>query len=150
MSGSRKSWKRGVLGLAIFSFMPLLVACPKKAVPQVDAAPPPPPEPETGPVNIAPLEEDAGEDAADANDGAKKWTGTAVNPNVARLKQCCGALRAEAKRMGPSPESGLFVGAAAQCDVLAAQAGNSGTAPELGALRGMLAGRTIPAVCAGF
>ena len=44
----------------------------------------------------------------------------------------------------------MFLAAAAQCDGLAAQAGSSGTAPELGALKGALAGRNVPPVCAGF
>jgi hypothetical protein len=34
--------------------------------------------------------------------------------------------------------------------VLVRAAGPSGTAPELGALRAALAGRNLPAVCAGF
>lgn len=67
--------------------------------------------------------------------------------NVARLRQCCAALGAEAARLGNSPE---LASAAAQCMVIANAAGPSGNAPELGALRAMLAGRTIPPICAGF
>lgn len=70
--------------------------------------------------------------------------------NVARLAKCCAALREEAKRLGPSPEAGLLTTAAAQCQAIVAQAGPNGTAPELGAIRTMLAGRNVPAVCAGF
>ena len=40
--------------------------------------------------------------------------------------------------------------AAAQCSAMAGQAGATGNAPELGVLRTLLAGRTVPAVCAGF
>jgi hypothetical protein len=70
--------------------------------------------------------------------------------NVARLGQCCTQLASEAKRLGSSPEAGMLAGAAAQCTVLVRAAGPSGTAPELGALRAALAGRNLPAVCAGF
>lgn len=70
--------------------------------------------------------------------------------NVGRLGQCCTALASEAKRLGSSPEAGMLTSAAAQCSALVAAAGPNGTAPELGALRGLLAGRNVPAVCAGF
>jgi len=62
------SSRKVLFAVAIFSAMPLLVACPKKDPPPPDAAPPPA-EPETGTVVLAPLEEDAGLDAADAADG---------------------------------------------------------------------------------
>lgn len=139
--------RRFIFALAIFSAVPVLVACPKKDPPPIDAAPPPPPE-DTGTTVLVPMEEDAGQADADA-DAPKKW-GPAVNTNVARLKQCCNALAAEAKRMGSSPEAATLNTAAQTCSQMAAQAGPTGTAPELGALRGILAGRTIPAACAGF
>jgi hypothetical protein len=141
--------RRTIFAFAVFSFLPALAACPKKDPPAIVDPPPPPPEPEAGPVDLAPIEEDAGEDVDAAEAGPKKYTGT-YNPNVARLKQCCGALRAEAKRMGASPEAGMFLQAAASCDGLAAQAGAKGTAPELGVVRNLLAGRTVPPVCRGF
>lgn len=70
--------------------------------------------------------------------------------NLARLKQCCNAIAAEAKRLGNAPEAGLLNGAAAQCTALVTAAGPNGNAPELNALKGLLAGRPVPAVCAGF
>lgn len=70
--------------------------------------------------------------------------------NIARLAQCCNALKAEAARLGPSPEAGMINSAAAQCLALVQAAGPNGNAPELGAIRTMLAGRPVPAVCAGF
>ena len=141
--------RRTLFALAVFSAMPLLVACPKKETPVADAAPPPPPsEPEASTVVLTPLEEDAGADA-DA-DAAKKATGPGVPTNVARLRQCCGQLRTQAKAMGASPEAGFILGAAAQCDGLAAQAGPGASAPELGILKTALAGRNIPPICAGF
>jgi hypothetical protein len=145
---SRLHPRRTVFALAIFSAMPLLVACPKKPDPVPDAAPPPPPVEEASTTVLVPIEEDAAVDVAP--DVVKKATGPAVNTNVARLKQCCNALAAEAKRLGNAPEAATLASAAQQCSVLATQAGPSGTAPELGVLRGILAGRTIPAPCAGF
>jgi hypothetical protein len=145
----RQSVRKSLFAVAIFSALPLLVACPKKETPVPEAAPPPPPPEDAAPINLTPLtDDDAGADA-DAEAG-KKPTGPGINPNVARLKQCCGALRGQAKALGASPEAGMLLGAAAQCDQLAAQAGPSGTAPELGAIRGLLGGRNVPPVCAGF
>lgn len=147
---SNRAPRRIVFSLAAFGVVPLLAGCPKKETPAVvDAAPPPPAPEEDVQTNLVPMEEDTG--APDTGPDAKpKYTGPAVNTNVARLKQCCNSLGAEAKRMGSSPEAGMFAAAAAQCSTIAAQAGPTGTAPELGVLRGLLSGRTIPAVCAGF
>jgi hypothetical protein len=142
------STRRTVFALAIFSALPLLVACPKKETPAVDAAPPPAPEPDAAPLVLTALEEDASADA-DA-DAAKKATGPGVSTNVMRLRQCCGQLRTQARAMGASPEAGMLMAAAAQCDGLAAQAGPGVNAPELGILKGALAGRNLPPVCAGF
>jgi hypothetical protein len=150
MARSRNLLRRTTFALAVCSVVPLLAACPKKETPTVDAAPPPPAPVEDVQTNLIPMEEDAGQADADADAPAVKYTGPAVNTNVARLKQCCNALSAEAKRMGSSPEAGMFAAAAAQCSTMASQIAPSGTAPELGALRGLLAGRNIPAVCAGF
>jgi len=143
------STRRTVFALAIFSAMPLLVACPKKPDPVPDAAPPPPPPVEEASTTVlVPIEEDAG--IVDAAPDVVRRVGPAVNTNVLRLRQCCNALAAEAKRLGNAPEAATLASAAAQCNALATQAGPSGTAPELGVLRGLLAGRTIPAPCAGF
>ena len=70
--------------------------------------------------------------------------------NVARLKQCCNQLAIQAKAMPNSPEGGLFQQAAAQCNAMAASLGPNANAPEMGAIKTLLAGRNIPAVCAGF
>jgi hypothetical protein len=82
--------------------------------------------------------------------GVKGATGAGVSGNVARLLQCCSVLNSEATRLGLSPEAGLLRSAAAQCSALAKQVGPSGTAPEAGLIRGLLAGRNVPAACAGF
>ncbi|HVJ94775.1 MAG TPA: hypothetical protein VM580_33540 [Labilithrix sp.] len=149
MSRSRISApRRIVFALAICSGVPLLAACPKKETPAIDAAPPPPPPEEDVQTVLVPMEEDA--EVPDTGPDVKKATGPGVPTNVLRLRQCCNALAAEAKRMGSSPEAGMFTAAAAQCSAMAAQIGPGGNAPELGAIRGLLAGRNIPAVCGGF
>ena len=141
--------RRVLFAGAIFSALPLLVACPKKDPPPPDAAPAPTAEPETGTLTLIPLEEDAGADV-DAADAAKKATGPGVSTNVTRLRQCCGQLRIQAKAVPNSPEGAMLIQAAGQCEVLASQAGPGANAPELGLLRTALAGRTIPPVCQGF
>jgi hypothetical protein len=146
------SLRRALVSLALCSLPGVLLGCPKKKeVPAVvDAAPPPPPVEDAAPAALVLMEEDSGLDAGDAADAKPKYTGPAVHGNVLRLKQCCSALNAEAKRMGASPEAGMFAAAATQCNTLASQVGPTGTAPELGVLRGLLAGRNIPAICGGF
>jgi hypothetical protein len=149
MAVSRSRAHRTFFAVAVFSAMPLLVACPKKEVPAVDAAPPPAPEVDAAPLVLTTLDDDAG-DAADVAEAGKKATGPGVPTNVARLKQCCGQLRIQAKALGASPEAGFLTQSAAQCDQLATQAGPGANAPELGILKAALAGRNIPPICAGF
>jgi hypothetical protein len=143
-----RSLKKSILAASVFLVLPVVVACGEKhKVVVVDAGPV-----ATAPaVDAAPLslEEDAGVDAADAADAAKK-PGVAINTNVARLRQCCGQLRTQARAMGASPEAGMLIAAAAQCDTMAAQAAPGASAPELGLLRTALAGRNVPPVCSGF
>jgi len=140
---------RTFFALAVFSFMPLLVACPKKETPVLVEAAPPPPEVDAAPLVLTTLDEPDAAGDADA-DAAKKATGPGVSTNVARLRQCCGQLRTQAKALGASPEQGFLLGAAGQCDGLAAQAGPGTNAPELGILKAALAGRNLPPICAGF
>ena len=59
------------------------------------------------------------------------------------LGACCAAIATAAKGLGASPEAGVLMGAAAQCQALAAQAA-AGNSPELGALKAALGGRSIP------
>jgi hypothetical protein len=80
----------------------------------------------------------------------KSAPGVAPGGNMARLAQCCNALSAQAKALGASPEAGVIASAAAQCLAMVKAAGPNGNAPELGALKTLLAGRSIPAICAGF
>lgn len=66
---------------------------------------------------------------------------------LAKLRRCCEAIAAEAKKQGNSPE---LTAAGAQCFALVAAAGPNGNAPELGAVKAMLQGRNLPAMCAGL
>src|SRR4051812_43347509 len=98
-----KAPRRILVVLAAASVLPLLAGCPKKETPQVDAGPPPPPA-EDVQTQLVPMDEDTG--APDTGPDAKpKNTGPAVNPNVARLKQCCAALGTQGKALGASPEA---------------------------------------------
>jgi hypothetical protein len=83
---------------------------------------------------------------ASIDDGNKPKVGGGGD-SLARLRQCCAAIAAEAARQGNAPE---LLSAAASCNMLVAAAGPNGNAPELAAVRGMLGGRQLPAVCAGL
>ena len=140
--------RRCLFALAVFGAVPLLAACPKKETPVVDAGPPAPVVEDSGPVMLAPLEEDAGVDSG--VDAGKKATGPYVPTNVARLQACCAALKKQAAGLGASPEAGMVTQAAVQCSAIAASVGPNGTAPETGVIRGLLAGKTVPNACNGF
>ncbi len=144
------SIRRSVFALAIFSAMPLLVACPKKDPPAPDAAPPPPPPPPEVDSSTVLVPLDEGDAAADADADAKKPTGPYVPTNVARLRQCCNQLSITAKGLGASPEAGMLLGAAAQCNAMAAGVAPNSNVPEMGTIRNLLQGRNVPAACAGF
>ena len=131
--------------------LPLLAGCPKKHEDSPDA----------GPVAVAVVPDAAPVvlDLADAPDAAEAMVmdagpahhaATGVSGNAARIKQCCHAIRADAKGMGSSPEANILIGIATQCDMAAAQSGASGTAPEMAVVRNMLHGRNLPALCAGL
>jgi hypothetical protein len=136
-----------LLLLALLISLPaLLVGCPKKPAPPPveDAAPPPASTPTV--TELAPLTEDAGEDAA-AEAGPKKYVGPAVNPNQLRIAACCNAMRAQAKQMGQSPEAFQVNALATQCDLFAKQVGPAGTAPEFAQLRQILKSVKLPGAC---
>ncbi len=122
----------------------------KKEQPVVDAGPAPVPTPvETAPaVDLQPEIVDAG--APDADAAPPKYNGPAYNPNVARIRQCCAAIGAQAKTLGASPEAATLAGAAAQCNAAAAALQTNPNAPEMAMLKAALAGKSIPAVCAGL
>jgi hypothetical protein len=95
---------------------------------------------------------DAGS-AIDAAPAPVKHGGAAgLTTNQARAKQCCNALRAQAKSLGASPEANILTGFATQCDAVAMQMGPmaGGQAPEFAALRSLLQGHNMPGVCSGL
>jgi hypothetical protein len=124
-------------------------ACEKKVPPAPEAAAPPPAATDAAPVVLVPLDDslDAGVDAGPAK---PRGPYTPTNTNAARIKQCCAAMRSQAKNMGASPEANMMVQAAAACDMVALQVTATGTAPEFGQVRNMLKGRTLPAACSGM
>lgn len=140
--------RRVLFVLACTGVIPFLAGCPEKKPVIIDAGAPPPEVPTQ--TNLVPMEEDAGvEGDADAEAGPKKY-GPAVNPNVARLQQCCNALIAQGKQNANSPEGQMIINAGNQCSAAAKNIGPSGTAPEMAMIRQMLAGKTLPAACAGL
>jgi hypothetical protein len=82
-------------------------------------------------------------------DDAPAMSSTVTLSNLSRLRQCCASLRMSARAAGGAPSAGVFLQAAARCDVMA-QVPATNTVPTLGVLRQLLSGATIPAVCAGF
>jgi hypothetical protein len=96
---------------------------------------------------LAPLTDDAGDDAGASDAAAKRWVGPAVKPNQQKLQACCNAMRAQAKAMGSSPEATQLLGAAATCDTFVKQVGPAGSAPELAAIRGLLKSVKLPVAC---
>ena len=149
MTPRPRAVRKGILAVSVFLVLPIVVACgDKKKSVIVDASPITTAAASDAWVNVAP-EEDAA-DAADAADAGKK-IGVGVSTNVARLRQCCGQLRTQARPILTTPEGQALLQAAVQCDVMAAQAGaGNASAPELGLLRAALAGRNVPPLCRGF
>ncbi len=142
--------------VALFAAIPLsLLGCPKKDPPAVqDAAPAPTPTPTPTPTDtqtsLTVLDVDSGPDVVEA--GPIKYVGPAVNPNQVRIKQCCNALRAQAKSLGTAPEAAQMQQAAAMCDgvSMAVTSTGAGQAPEFAPVRQMLAGKTLPPLCQGL
>jgi len=114
----------------------------------VDAAPAPTPVETTPTVELQPEIPDAGEPDADA--GKKPVTGAPYNANVANIRRCCAAITTQAKGLGASPEAATLLTVAAQCNAAAGALGSNPNAPELAMLKAALAGKNIPAVCAGL
>jgi hypothetical protein len=140
---TRSPLRRAISFAAVALFIPAaLIGCPKKAAPVEDAGAPPPPASTPEVTELAPLVEEAGPDVSEA--GPKKWGGGGYNSNQLKIKECCNALRAQAKQMGNSPE---LTAAAMQCDAIAAQVGPQGTAPEFAQIRAILKNFKLPSAC---
>lgn len=124
--------------------------CQKKQAALQDAAPPSAPPANTPEVTeLRPLTEDAGDDggAVDAAIAKKPSGAGAFNANQQKIRQCCNAMRTQAKQLGPSPEANQLIGFATYCDTLAVQVGPQGTAPEFNQLRQLLKSVTLPSGC---
>lgn len=146
---------RALTGMSLLFGLPLLLlGCPKKtAAVDTDAGATPPVVVDAAPTELKPLDEvDAGEqDASDA--AVKKPTGSGLTTSQTRVKQCCNAMKAQAKAMGTSPEAAQLQALAIQCDAIALQVGPSKgpQAPELEPLRALLRGKpTLPPLCSGL
>jgi hypothetical protein len=142
---------RSLVLVALGAFGAALVAgCPKKEAPVVqEAGPPPAPEP-TAPqiTELAPLEDDSGPPADAASEAGKKWrAGGGSSANQLKIKECCNAIRTQAKTIGASPEAFQLNALAVQCDAFAAQMGAQGNAPELNQLRQILKTAKVPLAC---
>ncbi len=136
-------------GFAIAALI-YVTGCPKRHSAVEDAGSPPPPQPSTPEVTeLRPITEDAGSDGAAVDAAmAKKPSGAGTyNANQQKIRQCCNAMRTQAKQLGPSPEANQLVGFATYCDTLALQVGPQGTAPEFNQLRQLLKSITLPSGC---
>ena len=146
MTRDRYSW-----GLIFALALPAVWAgCSKKPEPVVEQPKPEPPAPAPTPevTELAPLVDDAGVDAAAPV--AKKPAGGGgggANANQLKVKQCCNAMRAQAKQLGSSPEANQINAFALQCDIIAGQVGPQGNAPEFNQLRAVLKSIKLPAAC---
>ncbi len=107
--------------------------CHHPSAPVADAAPVTSEQPDVTQLQFL----DAGDegDAADAEAGRR-----GVNPvPPSKLAACCNALRAEAKKLGNSPEAFQLNGLAQQCDQAV-----KGNAPEFAGLFAILKSRNVP------
>ena len=146
----RSPVRRTLVFLAFSTFFPVLVmGCPKKEPAVEDAGAPPPPPASTTVTELAPLGDDGGPDADAAPEAGKKPSGGGggYNSNQLKIKECCSAMRAQAKSLGSSPEGFQINALAAQCDMFATQVGPAGNAPELNQLRQILKSVKLPSAC---
>jgi hypothetical protein len=141
--------RAGIFVAFALGFPGLLLGCPKKQPPVVDAGEPAPPASSTSVAELTPLtDDDAGDGGPEAEAGTKKWTGPGGNLNQSRIQACCRAMRAESRTLGPgSPEGFQLNAMAGQCDIFAKQVGPAGNAPELNQLRQVLRSVRLPAAC---
>jgi hypothetical protein len=133
--------RRSLFFVISFSLAVVLLGCPQKPAPVVDAGAEPAPTPTPSVTQIAPLnDDDGGPDAAEA--GPKKWNGPPVNPNQQKIKACCNAMRAT--------HDPTMMALAGQCDMIASQVGPSGSDPAFAQLRAILKSAKLPGACSGL
>jgi hypothetical protein len=145
--------RRILVALAIMGALPLLMngcsSC-KKPPPAEDAAPVTTAAVDAGQLDLADLADDGGDDAPDAEDAAKPHgTGVAVDPNVAKIRACCGAMANQAAHLPNGPEKFQLQNAAAVCNGIAASlVPGSPAAAQTAQLRALLAANKLPNLCA--
>ncbi|MGH7269879.1 MAG: hypothetical protein ACREJ3_05560 [Polyangiaceae bacterium] len=146
---TRSPLRRTIYSLAFTLLLPAFVmGCPKKAPPVVDAGPPPEASSAPSVTELAPLGDDGGADADAAVVKKAIGHGVSYNANQLKIKQCCNAMRAQAKQVGTTSPEGFQINAiAGQCDMFAAQVGPAGNAPELNQLRQILKSVKLPSAC---
>ncbi len=151
---SARSKAAGIVAVGLLGLLGLAASACKQPTPApmaVDASPPPAAT-DAAPAVLVPMDVDSGPAIDAAAPAVKHVGGTGLTINQARAKQCCNALRAQAKSLGASPEANMLTTIAAQCDVVAMQIGPTagGEAPEFAALRALLKGHNLPGVCSAL
>jgi hypothetical protein len=130
----RLSASRMLFTFVFASSMPIMViaGCKKPPPPAPDAEPPPA-QVDSGPMILAPLDDDAGADA-DADAAKPHWTGPGMNPNEAKVRACCSRLQMAITAAGvaATPEMKALLG---QCNGIAAAVHTNPNAPELSGLK---------------
>jgi hypothetical protein len=154
LSMTRSKTRRFLFALTLVGALPLFMngcAGCKKPAPADDAAPPPPPAAtDAPPLDLTPLDDDAGDDAADASDAGKHWTGPGVpvDDNIAKIRACCAAMANQAAHMQNGPEKGQLQIASVQCNGLAAAlTPGSPAAAQTAQIRAILAANKLPGLC---
>jgi hypothetical protein len=150
---TRSKTRRFLAALAVMGALPLLMnGCSScKKPPPADDAAPPPAATDAPPLDLTPLDEDAGDDAADAAEAGRHATGPGVpvDDNIAKIRACCGAMANQAAHLQNGPEKFQLQAAAAQCSgIAAALTPGSPAAAQLGQLRAILAANKLPNLCA--
>lgn len=129
----RSPARRMLFTVVMVSALPLILVagCKKPPPPAPDAEPPP--VVDAGILQLAPLEDDAGDAAAEA-DAKKTWTGVGMNPNEAKVRACCSRLQMTITAAGQmaTPEMKALLG---QCNAIAAAVKANPNAPELAGLK---------------
>jgi hypothetical protein len=129
----------------------VIAGCPKSTPPMDEAGAPPDSSIGAPPVTeLSPLVDDAGDDAdaAEAVAPKKPAVRAGYTANQVKIRECCSAMRKQAKQWGESsPEGFQLMTLAAQCDTVAEQLGPHGTAPELSQMRELLKSLRLPAAC---
>jgi hypothetical protein len=69
---------------------------------------------------------------------------------VAAIRACCAQIATQARSLGASPEGGMLLGLAAQCNAAAGSIQTNPNSPEVAMFKQAMAGRNLPGVCRSF